>query len=427
LKTVLKVFGGLLLFVAVAVAGFASFISIRGIPHFEPKPPDLKVEVTPERVARGRKWAVLLCADCHFDPKTGQLTGHDIQANEFGKIFSLNITQHPEKGIGKYTDGDLIYLLRTGVAKDGRYTPPWMAKLPHMADEDLHSIVAFLRSEDPLVKANPAEDYPSEPNMLAKVLANVAFAPLPYPQKPIVAPAASNQVEHGRYLVFNLDCWTCHSKDFKKLNSMEPEKTPDFLIGGNQVANAEQQLVFTRNLTPDPETGIGKWSEDEFVRALRHGVKPDHTAIRFPMQAYTLLTVEEAKAIYAYLKTVPAVRHQVPPTPAYANAPATADAGKKHYFRYGCSSCHGEAGVGACDMTRNKATFPTDEALTSYIRRPFEKHPDTRMPAWEGVIPDEDMAALVKHVRSLDPSLAAAPPAAPATPEAPAAPMGGQP
>jgi muramoyltetrapeptide carboxypeptidase LdcA involved in peptidoglycan recycling len=54
-------------------------------------------------------------------------------------------------------DGELEYLVRTGVKANGQYVPPWMPKQPRMADEDLHSIVAFLRSDDPMVAATEVQ------------------------------------------------------------------------------------------------------------------------------------------------------------------------------------------------------------------------------------------------------------------------------
>ena len=199
------------------------------------------------------------------------------------------------RGIGAWSDGDIAYLLRTGVARDGRYTPPWMAKLPHLADEDLRSIIAFLRSDDPMVAAADVPSVPARPNFLAKFLGTVAFKPFPMPSGPIAAPPRSDAVAWGRYLTWNLDCWTCHSPDFSKLNSLEPPKTPGFLAGGNTVENDVGEQLRTPNLTPDVETGLGGWTEEQFVRALREGVRPDNTAVRAPMGTYSLLDVDEAK------------------------------------------------------------------------------------------------------------------------------------
>src|SRR3954468_18459184 len=149
MKRVLKGFGYVLGTVVIAIGGFVGYCAIDGIPHFKKPMSDVTVDVTPERVARGKKLASLLCAECHKNPTTGKLTGKLMEdaPREFGEIHSRNITRSKEHGIGAWTDGEIVSLIRTGIARDGRYTPPYMAKLPHMGDEDLYSIVAFLRSD----------------------------------------------------------------------------------------------------------------------------------------------------------------------------------------------------------------------------------------------------------------------------------------
>ena len=74
---------------------------------------------------------------------------------EFGAAFSKNITHDKDVGIGAWTDGELAFMLRTGINRQGKYTPPWMPKLPRIDDEEIASIIAFLRSDDSLVQADP--------------------------------------------------------------------------------------------------------------------------------------------------------------------------------------------------------------------------------------------------------------------------------
>ena len=225
--------------------------------------------------------------------------------------YAQNITQDPEHGIGNWTDGELIYLFRTGVKKDGAYAPPWMPKFPNMADEDIHAIVAFLRSDDPMVVADSKPDKPCEPSFLAKLLSRMAFKPLPYPTETIPMPDTNNILEVGKYLAHNLDCSSCHSADFKTVNILEPEKSEGYFGGGNTLLTMEGKPIYTQNLTPDEETGIGSWSEEKFVKAIKYGVKEGEPALRYPMLPYATLTDDEAKAIYAYLKTVPAIKNNV--------------------------------------------------------------------------------------------------------------------
>lgn len=396
------VVGAVVAAVVAGVGAFALKVELVGIPHYaRAGVPDLRIEVTPERVSRGKRWAALLCAECHANSATGRLTGADMHLDrQFGKVYSCNITRDRVHGIGAWSDGDIAYMLRTGVARDGRYTPPWMAKLPHLADEDLWSIIAFLRSDQPEVAGSDVPSIPSRPNFFAKLLATVAFGPLPYPSRPVTGPPPGDAVALGRYLVWNLDCWTCHSPDFSTVRPLDPPSTPGFLSGGNPMENVTGERIVTTNLTPDVETGIGGWSEADFVRAVREGVRPDSTAVRAPMSTYSQLTVDEVGAIFAYLRTVPAIRHQVTRSPSAVVTPETA-AGKRAFTRYACYSCHGHDGVGACDLTHNRDHFPADADLIQYIRDPASIVPGSRMPAWRNVIPEDELRSLVAHVRSL--------------------------
>src|SRR5262249_40627424 len=159
---------------------------------------------------------------------TGKLTGKLMSdaPREFGEIHSRNITQSKEHGIGAWSDGEIIVLLRTGIARDGRYTPPWMPKRPDISDEALQSIVSFLRPDDELVKASEEVSVPCKVSLLSKLLMHTVFRPLPMPTAVQTAPAKTDKVAYGRYLVTHaLECYSCHSADFKTMNVDEPEKS----------------------------------------------------------------------------------------------------------------------------------------------------------------------------------------------------------
>jgi len=388
--------------VVLAVAAFLFYIDRSGIPHYPPGQIQLKVDVTPERVEGGRRTVQLLCAGCHLDNETASLAGKpmpDLPA-QFGSAHSANITSDPETGVGAWTDGELVYLLRTGITRDGRYTPPWMVKLPNMADEDILDVIAFLRSDDPLVRPIKAKRPASKPSLMTKVLSRVVFKPLPYPTAPIVAPDPSDKVAHGRYLVQGRAmCFPCHSADFAKVDDFVPERSAGYLGGGNAMPDMNGRIVKTSNITPDPETGIGKWSEDEFVRLVRFGVRPDNTVIVYPMVPFPELTDDDARAIYAYLRTVPPIKNAVSRT--VATAPVGSDAGRAAFYRYGCNGCHGDTGVGLYDLRKGATDFATDDELIAYIRHPELKKPGVKMPTWDGVIAEADYAPLAAYARQL--------------------------
>jgi len=387
--------------IAVVVGAAAGYIAVSPLPHYPVVKLDFPVEVTPERVARGRRSVEMLCAGCHMDSATGALSGKRMPdlPRQFGEAWSRNISAHPVKGIGAWTNGEVAYLLRTGIARDGRYTPPWMVKLPNASDEDLRDIVAFLRSDDPWVQARDADNKESRPSFLTKFLARVAFKPFAYPAQEIVGPALADPVAYGRYLVnAKLLCYSCHSADFATNDDLHPERSPGYLAGGNAMPDLAAKLVYTANLTPDAETGIGSWTRDQFRRALRDGIRPDNRPLRYPMVPYRPLVDEEADAIFAYLRSVPAVRNKVKPPEVYAVA---GERGKQVYYAYGCNGCHGDTGLGQFDLRKGPAKYPMDDELIAWIKHPERLRPGIAMPTWDGVIKEDEYAPLVEYVRSL--------------------------
>ncbi|MET0553852.1 MAG: c-type cytochrome [Vicinamibacteria bacterium] len=402
MKRILKWLGAVLGVLLVVVAVFAGYVATSPLPRYPVQKVAFTTEVTPERVARGKRHVELLCAACHFDSATGGLTGKrmvDLPA-QFGVAYSKNITGDRERGIGAWTDAEIAYLLRTGLDREGRYTPPWMVKLPNASEEDIRDIVAFLRSDDPLVRAQPVDDRESQPSFLTKLLCRVAFRPFPYPEQEIVAPPPTEQVAFGRYLVTSrLQCFSCHSKDFATNDELQPERSAGYLGGGNAMPDLSGAIVHTSNLTPDPETGLGSWTPAQFRRALVDGIRPDNRPLRYPMVPYRVLEEAEVAAIFAYLRTVPPLRHAVPSPAPYVMAGT--DRGQQIFYKYGCNGCHGDSGLGQYDLRKGPANHPTDDALVAYIKHPERTRPGIAMPTWDGVIAEDEYPPLAAYVRRL--------------------------
>lgn len=314
MKKVLRYLLVLVLIVVVLAGGFAAFVSLRGIPSFTPEKISLKVEATPERLARGQKLASMLCKSCHYDEGTGKFTGRKLsEAPQFGEIYSRNITKDPVAGIGKWTDGELAVLLRTGVKPDGTYLPPYMPKFIHLSDEDFQSVIAFIRSDNPWVQADNTRQPDTKPSFLTKFLCTIgAMKPFPYPKEKLAEPDTTNRAKWGEYIALDqLECFSCHSQDFAKNDYFHPEKSPGFFGGGNEMYDRDGKKIKSQNITMD-ETGIGALSEDDFVKAVKTGILPgNQPALRNPMQPYLALSDNEVKAIYAYLKTVPKIKNKV--------------------------------------------------------------------------------------------------------------------
>jgi cytochrome c2 len=398
-----KVLGAVAVVATLIVVGIVIYVSAAWPIKAKPGKISIQVASTPERVSRGKQLVSIRCALCHYDQKTGALTGTRVPAEPaaFGVNYSHNITKHPTKGLGRYSDGELIYLLRTGIRRDGIYTGPYMVSF--LADEDLYSIVAFLRSDDPWVAAKDVDDQPSKTGLLMKFLMHFVIDRPAYPQEEIPRPSTSDEVAWGRYLVLAVgDCFVCHSRSFPTLNVRHPEKSADFMGGGNELRDATDTIIRGANLTMDRETGIGSWSKADFVRALRSGVGPDGRVLRYPMLAYGELSEAEASAIFAYLKTVPPLHKPINRgLDQLAQKIASAAGGEKAFLRYGCQSCHGVAGVGICDLRQARRKYDTDAKLEAFIRDPSKFVPGSKMPTWNGVIPEADYAPLIAHINTL--------------------------
>jgi mono/diheme cytochrome c family protein len=115
--------------------------------------------------------------------------------------------------------------------------------------------------------------------------------------------AQSGDAERGAYMLAAAGCVACHTVP----------KDGAFLAGGREL-KTDFGSFFTPNITPDPETGIGNWSNEDFIRAMKKGVSPDGGRYypTFPYTSYTRMTRQDMLDLKAYLDTVPPVRNAVP-------------------------------------------------------------------------------------------------------------------
>ena len=308
MKKFLKILAILFGVIVLAIAGTAAWVNFSDTPTYAVKELDIQLPTDSLSLASGAKIAKSVCAHCH-QGESGKLDGKlfSPESEGFGEIWSGNLTHHQTAGLGRYRDGEIAYLLRTGIKRDGKLAGPFMF-FPNLSDEDLAAVIAYLRSDAPEVAAS--EDVrTSRYSLLAKALIKFgAFKPLPYDAKPRLAPAATDQVAYGRYLATSrYDCAGCHSASFETNNIMEPEKSPGYCGGGNPIVDHDFNHVASRNITPHPEQGIGKWTYEQFKQAAVSGIRPDGTALSTAMPRFVLQDETEIKAIWAYLQTVPAM------------------------------------------------------------------------------------------------------------------------
>jgi mono/diheme cytochrome c family protein len=123
---------------------------------------------------------------------------------------------------------------------------------------------------------------------------------------------AADAVKRGEYLARNMDCTGCHTA-----GALAGQPDPARHLAGSTIGFRLPGLgtFYPPNLTPDAETGLGKWSAAEIATALRTGVRPDgrELAPAMPWRSYAALTDADLESLVAYLKSLPPVRHAAPP------------------------------------------------------------------------------------------------------------------
>ena len=261
-------------------------------------------------VTRGRQLVFSSCAGCHYNKATRKFTGNRLPdvPGIIGKVHAANLTQSNSYGIPPlYTDVQLKYMLKNGIARDGRFLP-YMLR-PNMSETDLSAVVAYLRSDDPAVAPGDTVAGYTHLNFIGKMAMNSMAKPLPYKQG-IKTPAENNPVALGYYLVDNLGCFHCHSKSLTSLDALFPKQSKGYLAGGQSLKDDNGGVYIASNITPDKQTGIGNYTSEQFLAALKDGQAPTRK-LHAPMPEYKMLKDAEINSIYAYLQTVPPANHTV--------------------------------------------------------------------------------------------------------------------
>src|SRR5262245_23772289 len=137
----------------------------------------------------------------------------------------------------------------------------------------------------------------------------------------IAAPAsAETLVERGEYLAHIMDCGGCHNT-----GAFTPQPNLETPLAGSQIGFEipGMGVFYPANLTPDEETGLGKWSDAEIITAFTTGVRPDGRALApvMPWMSYAHINADDATALVAYLRSLQPVKHKVPGPFAAADKP----------------------------------------------------------------------------------------------------------
>jgi len=260
---------------------------------------------------RGKNLTYTICSGCHYDPMAGKFIGRSLNdlPKIAGHLYSANLTHSKTHGRPEqYTDAELFYLLKTGISRNGKFMP-FMMK-PMMADEDINDIIVYLRSNDEALVAADTTVGKTHINIIGKTGLRLGAKPQPY-NKGVHRPNENNPVEYGRYLVAIIGCYHCHSSKVFGLDFLNAENSKGYLQGGIKLKDPEGKKIRGPNLTPDNETGIGKYSLKDFTAAVRDGVTPSGRELSPPMDKFKSLTDKQVNAIYSYLRSLQPVHHRL--------------------------------------------------------------------------------------------------------------------
>jgi mono/diheme cytochrome c family protein len=280
---------------------------------------DRKFEATPPRLVRGKYLVdgVMGCFGCHTDqdwskpgapPVSGKEgSGHAWSAQDLPWLTAPNITPDKETGAGNWSDDELARAIREGIGHDGRALFPIMPYplYRQMSDEDLASVVVYLRTVPAVRNQLPATKMPFPLNFLMQNMPQPVTASVPPPDQ-------STPVARGNYLVRMSACLDCHTPQEKG------EPMPGLDFAGGFLMHEPQGDVVSANITP-AASGIGYYSENSFVQAMRIGrvgARPLHSSM--PWYFYGKMNDADLKSVFAFLQTLKPIKHQVdntePPT-----------------------------------------------------------------------------------------------------------------
>jgi mono/diheme cytochrome c family protein len=246
---------------------------------------------------------VAVCGHCHTPQRLENdvqvfipgmhLAGGYVSNNFAGRTVGPNITQDPETGIGRWTDAQIATAIREGRRPDGSLIGPPMPIVVYrqISDADVAAMVAYLRTVPPVR------------NVVEK---SVYQIPLPATWGPPVAnvpPPEDSPVARGAYLAGPIaHCTVCHTPA-TPTGGFDWSRTG----AGGRLISTLAGPIGSRNITPHPEAGIGRWTDAQIIRAIREGISSDERRLAPPMPfgSYAGMHESDLADLVAYLHSLP--------------------------------------------------------------------------------------------------------------------------
>ena len=276
------VIGGLIALVVIVVAGlYLNLVRIRTTQYTNPVA-NVSVARTPDQVARGQYMATAFpgCAGCHSSNASASPPildgGHVAGLDPLGSFNAPNLT--PGGPTKDWTDGQIIRAIREGIDRDGHPIALMPAADYHnLSDDDVQSVVAYLRSQPAVQKDSAGVSF----GFLGTMLTSTGRFPLSNqpPAGAVTAPPRGPTGAYGKYLVSITGCTTCHGP-----------------------------ALDAQNIPPGPPPGpslrsVKSWSDAEFIATLRTGIDPAKHQLgeAMPWRQFGQGTDDDLKAIYQYV------------------------------------------------------------------------------------------------------------------------------
>jgi len=274
----------------------------------------ISVQVTPERVERGRYLAnhITVCIDCHSTRDWDRFSGPPVpntigiggevfdQRMGFpGAFTSPNISPFH---LSEWTDAEIYRAITSGETKDGRALFPIMPYFAYgtLDNEDIYSIIAYIRSI-PTVRSTTKPSNPAFPM-------NLVVRTFPKKASPVQRPAESDTLRYGEYLVRAAGCIECHT------TARHGQIVKSLAFSGGREFIMPAGVLTSPNITPDPETGIGRMSSTDFINRFKAYDPLTYNAPKLgrkdmptimPWTMYGGMNPSDLHAIYAYLHSLP--------------------------------------------------------------------------------------------------------------------------
>ncbi len=309
MKAAIKVGIGMVAFVIIGIL-IMLFIVFTFLPSVGDKK-EISIDADSVMIDRGEYLVenVATCFHCHSENNENVFSSPVIQDRKgsggklFGKdkgypgeYYAANLTPH---FLSDWSDSDLYHAITTGIAKDGRPMFPVMPYRDYgrMSEYDVKSIIAYLRTLPSITKEVPKSE-PSFPmNIINRMIPKEAD-PMPKPK---------DEIDRGKYLATIAGCRTCHTPSVKGKPQYELE-----FSGGADFVLSTADTVRAPNITPDLNTGIGRWTEQMFVDRFKEyknlnnlpEIKKGSYNTEMPWASFANMKEEDLRAIYKYLQTV---------------------------------------------------------------------------------------------------------------------------